>query len=96
MFLEKLYLIYNNFCLIRTKMFPLKKINKPWLDQCLINLSKMKYNLYRSYKVGQVTYRYYTKFRNNLTSITRRCKHNYVRQKFEIYRNFIKKKLSNV
>ena len=91
MFLDKLYLIYNNFCPIRTKVFPLKKIDKPWIDQDLINLSKMKYNLYRSYKAGQVTYSHYTKFRNNLTTITRRCKYNYVRQQFEIYKNDIKK-----
>lgn len=90
-FVEGFFTIYNRCCPIRTKVFPLNKIKKPWLDRDLIVLCKRKFILYNLYKRGVVTYEIFVNFRNELSNTIRRCKLNYFREQFDKYKSDIRK-----
>ena len=49
-FMNILWTMYNKHCAVRQKTFPESKKKKPWLDKDLINLCKMKHDMYRDYK----------------------------------------------
>ena len=90
-FYREFYRLYDECCPIRAKSFSAKRLTKPWLDRDLIQLSKMKLNLYKRYLNNEVPFRNYKYFRNKLTSITRTCKINYYKSKFQEYRTDIKR-----
>ena len=95
-FITKLYNLYNECCPINSKVYPSYKLTKPWLDDDLIKLSKIKQNLYSDFKRGDVSRSVYAYFKNEYTSILRRCKINYYRDKFEVCMGDIRKTWDNI
>ena len=95
-FFESFWDIYDKNCPIRTKVYPTNILKKPWLDADIIELSKIKQRLFRSYKLGTTSFNSYSSFKNQLTSIIKRCKKNYYCEKFEKAKGDVRKTWSHI
>ena len=73
---------YDDCCPVKTKLISRSRLNKPWMDGELLDLCNMKHALFRRYRSGQCTFIEYNRFKNDYTSLLRRSKRNYFRDKF--------------
>ena len=63
-FIDRFYVIYDQCCPTRKKVYPQKQIKNTWIDHDLITLCKRKNNLYNLCRQGVVCYNIFISFRN--------------------------------
>jgi len=83
--------IYNACCPIRTKSISHRRSMKPWITNSLIICINRKYYLFKMYKRNQISFERYNCYKNALTSLIRRTKERYYRNKFSSSVNNSKK-----
>jgi len=77
--------IYNKCCPIRSKCLPRGRCKKPWISNQLRECVNRKYELFRLYKMGQVSLQTYNAFKNQVTGIMKKAKTRYFLGKFNSY-----------
>ena len=81
-FCNNLFVIYSQCCPIKKKEIYFKRLRKPWIsDASMVSLNR-KYELFRQYKNGIVTFDHYDSFKNNFTTTLRHARNNYFQRKF--------------
>jgi len=83
--------IYNECCIIRTKTMSRRKYLKPWITNSIMKCVTRKYYLFKQYKSNEIPYERYNIYKNLLTSIMRKAKTRYYKNKFDSYTGDIKK-----
>ena len=91
LFLDTIYTIYYSCFPIVTKHVSSKRLKNPWITQAITKSIQNKFNLYKSYKLGIITFEFYKKFRNNLNNIIKQAKKNYYLQRFSNFKLSTKK-----
>ena len=82
LFQDKLFEMYDSCCPIRKKSISNNRYLKPWIRDNHVRCIDTKYRLFRSYKSGSVSFEYYNRYKNIVTTLLRRAKENYYKNKF--------------
>jgi len=82
-FIDRVYLIYDKCCPLRSKRMSHVRNMKPWITEPLIECIRRKHELFRNYKRGYVTFEYYNNFKDVVTRLLRRAKVKYFTRKFD-------------
>lgn len=87
---------YDECCPVKTKHVSRSRLNKPWFNNELMAMCNRKHHLFRKYRSGEITFSAYNEFKNKFTSILKKSKFNYFRNKFRRCQNDIKSTWKNV
>jgi hypothetical protein len=68
---------------VKIKHVPRARLSKPWITDELMRLCNIKHDLFRRYKVGEIDFLIYNRFKNKFTTSIKRNKCAYFRNKFE-------------
>ena len=86
-FSDILWNSYDKYCPIREKTVKIEKSSKPWFDDDLRKLCKMKHDPFAKYRRGEIGFNVYkcnvyNRFKNELVSLLKLCKITYYSSKF--------------
>ena len=90
-FLDVIYSLYYSCFPIVTKHVSSKRIKSPWITQEIIKSIQHKFRLYKSFKLGIITFEVYKQYRNYLNNIIKQSKKDYYFQRFTNFRLSTKK-----
>ena len=82
---------YNQCFPVKVKIIGMKRLNKPWITEALLNSINRKHNLYKLVRQNLYDKELYKRYSNILTSLLRTSKTLYYKQQFDLYKNDIKK-----
>jgi len=82
---------YNECCPIRTKSLTRGRYFKPWITNSIMKCITRKYKLFKLFKRDQIPFVTYNSYKNILTSVVRRAKQRYYKNKFNMYMNDVKR-----
>ena len=88
---EKLYEMYNSCCPIRKKNASRNRYIKMWIWDNHVKWIDSKYRLFRRYKSGLVSFEYYNRYKNIVTSMLREAKESYFKNKFNDTNSYTRK-----
>ena len=91
LFLNKIKEIYNQSFPIKTKYISEKRVNNPWISQAVLNSIKLKNNLYKDFKIGNINENYYKIYRNILNKTIKNAKAQYYMNIFINFKNNTRK-----
>ena len=80
--MDKLFILYDKYFPIVTKLVKEKSLLKPWVSEILVQRIKIRDKLPRKSNKGIIARDTYTRFRNKLTSQLRTAKSNYYKSEF--------------
>ena len=81
-FCDKISELYKTCCPVVTKSISYSRFNKPWLTEENLDLINRKHKLFKLYKRGVVSYVTYNRMNLHVSSVLKRDKRNYYRNKF--------------
>ena len=90
-FSEKLFQMYDNIFPIQNKNISPKSSSKPWIDAAIVRKIKRRNNMYVSLLRQDISRTEYNGFRNRLTLDIRLAKANYYKNKFDNFKNNMRK-----
>ena len=91
-----LFNAYNKCCPIRTKVVSSCRLSRPWFDNDMMTLCNRKHALFRQYRAGVISFGSYNSYKNKFTTLLKRVKLIYFRDKFEHCKNNLSKTWKNV
>ena len=74
--------MYNFCCAIRKKNASRNMYLKLWISNSHVKCIDTKYRLFRKYKDGLVSFEYYNRYKNIVTTLLRSAKENYFKDRF--------------
>ena len=74
--------IYKTCCPLRTKEVSSHKLKKPWITNEILADIRVKYDLYKRFKNGIITYETLKIYKNELKKKMKKAKQNYFRNKY--------------
>ena len=86
-----IYTTYYSCFPVITKYVSSKRLKNPWITQAITKSIQHKFDLYKSFKLGIVTYEIYKNYRNNLNNIVKLSKKKYYLQRFSNFKLSTKK-----
>ena len=82
-FHDEVYRIYNTCCPIKTKEISPHKLKKPWITTEVLANIRHKYDLFKRYKTGQITYDIFQSYKSVLKKKLKKAKKDYYMNKFK-------------
>ena len=82
LFCNGLFDIYNDVYPVKRKQVSFKRASRPWLTESLLKSIDKKHKLYREICSGCGDVNYYKRYRNSLTTIIRKAKESYFKNRF--------------
>lgn len=79
---SNLQLMYNQLCPVKTKQMSIKRLSKPWITGAVKVSINNKHWLFKQFKKGLISFDYYNKYKNKLTTILKKAKRDYFAYKF--------------
>lgn len=95
-FLKLFWESYEKCCPIKIKYISRARLEKPWFDDDLKRLCDMKHDLFKRYKANEVSFDDYNYFKNQFSSLIKRTRQNYFRDKFERSKSDIRATWRNI
>ena len=83
LFYDEIDRIYKACCPIRTKEISSVKFNKPWITSEILANIRTKYDLFKRFKNGQVTFEVFRTYRNELKKKLKKARQVYFRNKYK-------------
>ena len=83
LFHDEVYRIYNTCCPIKTKEISPQKLKKPWITTEVLANIRHKYDLFKRYKAGQITYDIFQSYKSVLKKKLKKAKKDYYMNKFK-------------
>ena len=90
-FLSKINNIYTKNFPIRTKFLTKKRLNKPWLNREILNLTKAKSHYFKLLKNNLISLADNNMMKNRVNYAIRKAKSDYLKHKFNQYRTDVRK-----
>ena len=95
-FHHKLYETYNINCPIRRKTMSINKFKNPWINYQLLNKIQTKHELFRLYKLGEISFDEYNQYKNSVTRELRTTKKRYYNNLFQLSNGNIRETWKNI
>ena len=83
--------LYRRHFPLKTKFISVKRLEKPWLTNGLLQSIKTKSRYFKLHKLGLISNETNTRYKNMLTSVLRKAKNNYFKNLFVSNKNDVKK-----
>ena len=90
-FYNDIFSAYSEACPIKVKCLSNKRLQKPWITSSILLKVKKRQNFFILYKLGKISHQYFSRFRNDVTNTLRSARFNYFKNKFDEYKNNMKK-----
>ena len=90
-FYKDIFSAYSEACPTKVKFLSNKRLKKPWITSSILLKIKKRQNLFILYKLGRISHQYFSRFRNDVTNSLRSARFNYLKNKFDEYKNNMKK-----
>ena len=85
LFYDEIDRIYKTCCPIRTKEISSAKFIKPWITSEILASIRAKYDLFKRFKNGQITFDVFKTYKKELKKKLKQAKHVYFRNKYKNY-----------